>query len=473
MLFPTVEFALFFAVVLALNWLLWDWPQARRLLLLSASLLFYGFRDIRYLALLGLISLSAYVAARAIERARRPKPRAAWAAAGISANLFVLATFKYYDFFRDMAGNVLAAAQVDARLPVLELILPVGISFYTFQSLAYIIDVYRERLTAERSIFNVLLYHSFFPTVTSGPIIRPGAFLDQVKTRGPREICDPHRAFSLLLGGLFKKLVLSSYLSTYVVNPVFAVPLNHSPAEVLLAIYGYAAQIYCDFSGYTDMAIGIAALLGVALPPNFDRPYLAVNVAEFWRRWHMTLTLWLRDYLLAPLFRGKRTKWKTMRNTLITMGLAGLWHGASWNFVLWGLIHGLGIVATQRYQRWKIRRGKIGGSLLRRVLATVVTFHFVCLMWILFRAETLTSAWQMFQSLFRWTPRGEPIAALAIAVVCAGLLGQTIGGWGRRVYFQLQSRLPLPLQGLVIGLVLIIIIALGPRIVPPFIYFQF
>ena len=236
-------------------------------------------------------------------------------------------------------------------LPLLSITLPVAISFFTFMAISYVFDIYRGVLRPARAI-DTAVYLSFFPHLVAGPIVRGGELLPQIRRQRDEHHVDYVEACWLILAGLAKKVVLSSYLATYVVDPVFADPKQHSALEVLLAIYGYAVQIYADFSGYTDIAIGLALLLGIQFPENFRRPYTAISMQDFWRRWHITLSFWLRDYLYVPLGGNHGSEWKISRNILITMAVGGLWHGAAWTFVIWGIYHGVAqIIGRQRRRR--------------------------------------------------------------------------------------------------------------------------
>ena len=263
---------------------------------------------------------------------------------GIAFNLCVLGAFKYYNFFAASTMNLAQSAGLNISIPFFEVGLPIAISFLTFHALSYIIDVYRHKLVATRSLVDILLYISFFPHLVAGPIVRAKIFLDQtIRRSDPKDIRLGMSVF-LIVGGLFKKVIVANYLSTDFVDGVFRAPTEYSRLDLLLGMYAYALQIYCDFSAYTDIAIGIANLLGYQFPQNFNQPYRASSVQDFWRRWHITLSNWLRDYLYIPLGGNRDGAWLTYRNILITMLLGGLWHGASWNFVIWGGLHGVALV---------------------------------------------------------------------------------------------------------------------------------
>jgi alginate O-acetyltransferase complex protein AlgI len=267
--------------------------------------------------------------------------------AAIVFDLGLLCVFKYLGFFTEEVDGALDSVGLGSPLPLLQIVLPIGISFFTFQAISYVVDVYRGE-TRAASLGDVAILQAFFPHLIAGPIVRANELLPQLRTpRDPREVLAGPGLF-LIAGGLVKKTVVADELARNVVDPVFNDPSAHSGLEVLVSIYGFAAQIYCDFSGYTDMAIGLALLLGFQLPQNFNRPYLALSLQDFWRRWHMTLSRWLRDYLYIPLGGNRDGERRTYRNLMLTMLLGGLWHGAAWTFVIWGGIHG-GAMSLERW----------------------------------------------------------------------------------------------------------------------------
>ncbi|MDP8971273.1 MAG: hypothetical protein M3N52_12425, partial [Actinomycetota bacterium] len=347
MLFPTIQYAVFFAVVLTVSWLLMPRPVRWKLFVLAASYVFYGAWDWRFTGLLAGSTVLNQAGAEMIARARSARGRRAALAAVVGANLAILGWFKYYGFLVSSALNALRPLGIQPPLPLLEILLPVGISFFTFQALSYVIDVYRGELPPAKPL-DFAVYLSFFPQLVAGPIVRAAEFLPQLRDRRDPRRVDGARGFWLITGGLFKKVVVANVLATQLVDAVFARPSQHSSLEILVAIYGYAVQIYADFSGYTDIAIGCALLLGFRFPDNFASPYAAVSLQDFWRRWHMTLSRWLRDYLYIPLGGSRGSRLETYRNVLLTMLLGGLWHGAAWTFVVWGGLHGLGLAAEQR-----------------------------------------------------------------------------------------------------------------------------
>ncbi|MEO7556650.1 MAG: MBOAT family protein [Acidimicrobiales bacterium] len=349
MLFPTIRFAIFFAIVLPVSWLLMHQQRRWKAFAIAASFVFYGAWDTHYVFLLAGSIVGNQVLANLIHRASRERARDWWTAVAVVANVGVLCWYKYAGFLADSSSNVLGWIGVDWRLSVPNVLLPIGISFFTFQALSYVIDV-RRRVITPVPLADFAVYLSFFPHLVAGPIVRAREFLPQLRAHDPRRV-DTALAFWLIASGLIKKVVIASYLAD-VADSLFAAPQRHGGVEALLGVYGYALQIYADFSGYTDMAIGIALLLGFRFPANFDAPYSATSLQDFWRRWHITLSRWLRDYLYIPLGGGRGGRRRTYRNLMITMLLGGLWHGAGWTFVAWGALHGGGLAA----ERWSADR---------------------------------------------------------------------------------------------------------------------
>ena len=466
MIFPTVQFALFFAVVLPLSWALMSRQRLWRPFILAASYYFYAATDWHYVFLLAGSTVVNQYAATVITRQPSEKVRKAALVGAIGLDLGALGVFKYLDFFSESVNSSLGLS-----LGLLHLVLPVGVSFYTFQAISYVVDVRRGRTPLAKHL-DYAIYASFFPHLVAGPIVRASEFVPQLS--GPR---DPDRiptarAFGLIAGGLVKKMVVADMIGTKLVEPVFGAPQAHNGTETLMAVYGYAVQIYCDFSAYTDMAIGLALLLGFRFPDNFDRPYTARSLQDFWRRWHMTLSRWLRDYLYIPLGGNRGGSLKTYRNLMLTMLLGGLWHGAAWTFVIWGGIHGVGL-AVERAWPAMILPIRIPEP-LRTVAAHVATFHVVCLAWVFFRAPDLGTAFAVLGRLFAGGPSTGIVTPSLVLIIAAALAVQWLPtGAGARLREAFVT-LPVYAQGVSLGVLLLVVAAVsGGQGVAPFIYFRF
>ncbi len=455
MLFPTFTFGVFFLFVtlghaaVRRSMLLW------KPFMLAASFLFYGWFDARLTLLLAGSILFNWIVGNAIG-ANEDRPREL-VAAGVIANLGVLGFFKYFLFFTDSFTSVLGRDG-----PAIAILLPIGISFFTFQGISYLVDIHRRQIEPH-ALLDVALYLAFFPQLVAGPIVRATEFLPQLQRRSIRSTVASGEAAWMVGRGLFKKVVVANYLAQSVVDPVFDAPNRASQLELITAFYAYAVQIYADFSGYTDIAIGIALLLGFDFPKNFDSPYRSLSVTEFWQRWHMTLSRWLRDYLYIPLGGNRAGKLLTYRNLLITMLLGGLWHGAAWNFVAWGAIHGA----------WLMLERATGGFRMPAVLRWIVTFHVVGIAWVLFRAPTFGHAQEFFTGLVTADFGLESMNYVAWALVIAAIALQLQPmGQGRDLLERFCKWDPL-VQGAALACFVLVITAVSPPGVQPFIYFQF
>src|SRR3954447_13738832 len=397
-------------IVLPVSWALMRNQRAWRAWILLASYVFYAWWDWRFVFLLAASTIVNHVLAVAIHRSRTVLARKSFLALAVAFDLGLLGYFKYANFFLSSADNLLGTSWIA------HVVLPVGISFYTFMAISYVVDTYRGELVPA-SFVRFAVFQAFFPHLVAGPIVRASELLPQLeKPRDPRRV-DVSRAFVLVVSGLFLKVVIANHLATHIVDDVFAAPNRHSSLEVLTATYGYAVQIFADFCGYTNIAIGVALLLGFNFPQNFASPYTAVSLADFWRRWHMTLSRWLRDYLYIPLGGNRKGRLLTYRNLLLTMLLGGLWHGAAWTFVAWGGIHG-GWLALERALGWA------PSSPAARWFGRILTFHVVCFAWIFFRADSFARAGQVIARLF--TAWGEASPLVTTSVVLAIIVG--IGG---------------------------------------------
>jgi len=475
MLFPTVDFAIFFVLVFVGHWLLNHQSHTWKWFMIGASYVFYAWWNWRFVFLLIGVSLLAQTGAIAVARTRSPRARLVVNGIAVTALLLPLAFFKYYGFLAVNVTNALASLGLESSIPLIQVVLPVGISFFTFMAIAYVVDVCRGDFEVA-SWTDAFLYLSFFPHLVAGPIVRPNELIPQLRERRDERHLDVAGAAWLILGGLFKKVVVSSYLATQIVDPVFGDPAQRSAPDALFGILGYAIVIYADFSGYTDIAIGVAKLLGFQFPRNFDRPYAARSIQDFWRRWHMTLSRWLRDYLYIPLGGNRRGKRRTSINIMLTMILGGLWHGAAWTFVFWGAYHGGLLTAHQ----WRARHRAVETKAtepdgwLDGLRQRAATFALVCVGWVFFRADSMETAFSLLRRVITgwWTP-SESLTPLVVFTI-AGMLALQF--WPRGFGLWLQSGLsrlkPAPL-GIVFALAMLAIVILGPAGVAPFIYFQF
>lgn len=467
MLFHSSKFWIFFLLVFTVYWLL-PRHRLRMLWLLAASCYFYMSWS-PWLILLLLFSTSVdYLAARLIESSQSPRLRQFLLIGSISLNLGLLAYFKYVDFFLQSLRESAGLLGLSYHQPLLNIILPLGISFYTFEAISYIVDVYRGKIRAVRGLLDYSLYILFFPHLIAGPIVRSHDFLPQLQREKRFNWNRLLLGIQFFLIGMFKKAVVADHLAA-LVDPVFANPGAYDSLSVWLALLSYCIQIYCDFSGYSDMAVGLAHMLGFKLPQNFNLPYLAASIGEYWRRWHITLGAWFRDYLFIPLGGSRNGTLSTCRNLLLTFGLCGLWHGASWNYIAWGLLHGVIMVCERLISlpAWTAAR-------LLRPLWVLWTFFLINLTLVFVRTQSLADAFTVYQHLF------QPLAGLRLEpwLLGVGIVG--VGGMMLAMLFNevhdwrhLLRRIPAPIAGLVLGSLVLATLLLWPDDNKAFIYFQF
>lgn len=470
MLFPTVEYALFFLLALTLAWGSLRWHALHKLLLLGLSYVFYGFWNWHFVPLLLAISLLGWVATRGIQQGVRPR---LWLGIGVGGCLAVLGYYKYAAFFLQSISDLAASAGIVLRLEVDTPLLPLGISFMTFHAISLMMDALRGKLKEPVPLGDALLYVAFFPQLIAGPILRASSFLPQLRRAPDPARIDTSRALLLIVVGLFKKVVIANTLATLLVDDVFANPAAMSASQSLLGIYAYAAQIYCDFSGYTDIAIGCALLLGYRFPDNFNAPYVSTSPQEFWRRWHISLSNWLRDYLYIPLGGSRAGRWRTGLNLSLTMLLGGLWHGAAWSFVAWGGWHGLMLVVHREWDRfWRTRVAPWRQSVGWRWVARLLLFHAVCLGWVFFRSGDFPSGLAVLARLGSGAWQADlPLGPLLCTLAGIGLQ-YVPARWTLRIQL-LGIRLQPLLRGAAFASLLVLIEILGPSEPAPFIYFQF
>lgn len=460
------EFGILFVVFLWLYWWLGSarGVKAQNYLLLIASYLFYCSFDWRFALLLANFSLVILLLAQAIHAPNGSRRR--WPMFfGVAIALLNLGIFKYYNFFREEAMALLTPIFTDASLPVLELVLPVGISFYTFQGIAYLVSVGRGEYKAA-SLADGLLHLSFFPTLLAGPICRPGELLAQIESPARRALVAPEWAILLIISALIKKIWLAAWLAEEWANPVFASPESYHAVELAGGLMAYAWQLFFDFSGYTDVVTALALLLGFNLPVNFRQPYLATNLSDFWKRWHITLSRWIRDYVYIPLGGNRGSFGRTQINLLVAMTLSGFWHGASITFVVWGLWHGIGLVCQNIWH-------KLSDWRLPAVIGQIITFIFVCLGWLLFRAEDWDSAKTFLQGFGEWelVPSLNWLGLL-IAMGIFFVLARQAENIMQKSAAVLRQ-MPWWAQSLCLFLSALVIMGLAPAGMPGFIYFGF
>ncbi|MFO0935656.1 MAG: MBOAT family O-acyltransferase [Gemmataceae bacterium] len=473
--FHTPAFLAFFAIVASVYWLT---PRRcvrlRTWILVIASFHFYAAWSAELAFLVTATATVDYLLARGMSATERPRLRLALMISSIAMNLGILCYFKYANFFLDSLNQALALCGAHSAFSTLTILVPFGISFYTFEAISYAVDVYKKKIPAERSLSAFLLFILFFPHLVSGPIVRAGDFLPQVFRRKHWNWLRVQVGVQFFLMGVFKKLALADRFALFC-DPVWSDPAAYNTNATWLAVLAYALRIYFDFSGYSDMAVGTAHLLGFRLTQNFNMPYLAANVSEFWHRWHISLSTWLRDYLFIPLGGSRGGVWATNRNLMITMILGGLWHGATWSFAIWGALHGLFLVVHRAYRHVAEQRPSWQALLTSpygRVGRTALTILCVGLAWVFFRKD-LAGAITIFQHLFTIQPGlGPPLpnrslwTLVAIVALCHTL---AVSGSWRFVW----PRLPAEVQGFAYATCLIVAMVLAPDQNQAFIYFDF
>ena len=473
MIFTELNFLYFIAIVFTGYWAI---PSlyGRKLFLIGASAFFYGYWDYRFLALLFVVIISCYTAARIIALSDSEVVRRRVLLVAVFFNLGLLGVFKYFNFFVDSFISAFSTFGLTLSQPTLSIILPVGISFYIFQGIGYVVDVSRDRGQCREKLTDVALFVAFFPQLVAGPIVRAGEFMPQLDQRHRLSDLPIKGIIILFLGGFFKKAVIADNVAL-VVDPIFANPQLYSPTTLTLGVVMYAVQIYCDFSGYSDMAIAVSRLFGYRLPLNFRAPYFAPNLTVFWRRWHISLSNWLRDYLYITLGGNRGSVLNTYRNLFLTMLLGGLWHGSTWNFVIWGALHG-GALAYHRYffdgKTKQIENANVL-SYAWHVRGVLITFVFVCACWIPFRAQDLETTLFIFGQLLTWSSAGIDLAIsplwwwALLAVIVMHMI----------VYFgKIPDRMVKQQDWLfypIIGVWIAIILPFMRTEAAPFIYFQF
>jgi len=489
LIFSTPAFWLFFLLVLGGYSIIYKKLFIRNAYLFLVSLFFYYKAGGLFLFLLIFVTLIDFTCGLLIYNSRTKFTRRLFILLSIISNLGILAYFKYTGFFVSTINDFLGTdykvydflasfsnSALGTSFNISNIILPVGISFFTFQSLSYTIDVYRKKLEPVRNIVDFGFYVSFFPQLVAGPIVRASEFIPQLYAEFHLSKREFSHALFLISKGLIKKIIISDFIATSFIDRVFDAPSIYSGFENLMAVYGYGLQIYCDFSGYTDIAIGLGLILGFRLPINFNSPYKADSISDFWKRWHISLSRWLKDYLYIPLGGNRKGKIRTNINLLITMLLGGLWHGASLRFVIWGALHGIGLVINRIWNSIfgeKLKSGRIG-----RALAVFFTFQFVSFCWIFFRASDMDNVKIMLKQIFENFSPGSymtvlPAYSSVFMLMAVGYIIHFLPERVKESYRGLFIRIPLIAQLLVIMLVAVLLFQMRSTEVLPFIYFRF
>ncbi len=434
------------------------------------SLFFYYKCSGIYFFLLIFSSIVDYYIALKIHQLSKRNWRKALLFLSIAVNLGLLFYFKYTNFFIQNANWLL-----NKQMGYLNIFLPIGISFYTFQTMSYTIDVYRKKLNPTNNFWEFLFFVSFFPQLVAGPIVRAAQFIPQIAHTPKLSNYGLDKALLLIMGGLIKKAVISDYISINFVDRIFENPHLYSAFENLLGAYAYAVQIYCDFSGYSDIAIGLALLMGFKLPPNFRSPYQSASITEFWRRWHISLSSWLRDYLYISLGGNRKGNLRTYINLFIVMFLGGLWHGASWKFIVWGMLHGTMLAIERALKKWF----KMPKTMLFRFTGWFFTFHFVVFAWIFFRAESYENALTIIENIGGIFNGSYPVLSVVLGyknvlLLCAlafvmHLVPDNFFFRGYKIY----KIMPLYAKPVFLSMVMVLVYLFSTSGVQPFIYFQF
>lgn len=467
MIFTEFRFIVFYLAAFIVYWIA-HFKRARIAILTLASFIFYGAWDWRFLGLIGAVIAITYIAQSTVFFAKSQARKRIAVATSVSLLLLILGVFKYFGFFTDSMVSLLQTVGIPVSSPVLDIILPVGVSFYIFQAMGYIIDVARHEFEEPEDLLSVAFFISFFPQLVAGPIVRAQDFFPQMQIHHRLRDVPWSGVIVLFVGGFFKKAVIADNIGTLYVDPVFADPAAYSNTDIILGVFAYATQIYCDFSGYSDMAIAVSRSFGYQLPVNFRAPYFSTSITVFWRRWHISLSNWLRDYLYISLGGNRAGQLKTYRNLMATMILGGLWHGASWNFLFWGYIHGAALALERLFNVPKLTASGVAG----RLLGFVVTFYLVCVAWVFFRSSNFEVSLFIVSAMFG----GETPGSTHFGMAAWGLF-LALGLFHFGVYHlkvgRFLARQPAPVLAAGAGLLMAVLLLFMPTEAQPFIYFQF
>lgn len=468
MIFTSITFLLFFMVLMA-SFLIVKKTSSRQTLLLLASYFFYGAWNIYFIPLIIVSSIWGWLLGLLMYRANNVSLRKIYLFISLALSLSMLGYFKYANFVIENLSMFFGV-----EWPFMEITLPVGISFFTFQTMSYTIDLYRERIDVCLSLKKFMLFVAFFPQLVAGPIVRASDFLPQLDKKIKLKWDDLKIGSQIFLGGAIQKALIADNLSVFV-DPVFADPGLFSAGTLWLSCFAYSIQIFCDFSGYSLMAIGIARMFGFVLPENFRMPYISQSITEFWRRWHISLSTWLRDYLYISLGGNRKGRLFTYANLLITMLLGGLWHGASWNFVLWGFLHGVGLAIHKVWCNYSENiLGDILNSIPYKIFSWLLTMSFVALLWVPFRSKDFNSTLVYFKNMLPGSDGIEWMHDMSIYVLICVLIWHVLYLNNNKVLFSFPTtKMSRPLPAFYLGFFLLLIVLVAPTNTSPFIYFQF
>jgi len=471
MLFNSGLFFILFTIFIIVYSFIYQYKSARTIYVIIFSFYFYYKSSGFYLVILLFSILLDYLIAWYIHLQQDEKERKFWMIFSVCANIGLLCYFKYTKFFIENYSFLTGKA-----IPLSEIFLPIGISFYTFQTISYVVDVYNKKIEPAKNLWDYAFYMCFFPHLVAGPIVRASHFLPQIYKKLEIKRDEISEGIYLILKGLIKKAIIADYVSQYA-DLVFGSPSGYSGFENLIAIYAYTLQIYCDFSGYTDMAMGFAKLMGFDLGINFNSPYKANNLTDFWRRWHISLSSWLRDYVYIPLGGNKKGEVRQNLNLFATMLIGGLWHGASWKFVFWGALHGLGLVINKQWDKY-FSNHKISKYRFTKILSWLITFHFVAFLWVFFRADNFNTALIVIQKAFNDLDYNYilpfiKVRTLFVIILIIGFASHFLSSNFKAKFISIFIKTPIWAKAIIVLFIIQLVLQIRSENVQPFIYFQF
>ena len=471
MLFNSGLFFILFTIFIIVYSFIYQYKSARTIYVIIFSFYFYYKSSGFYLVILLFSILLDYLIAWYIHLQQDEKERKFWMIFSVCANIGLLCYFKYTKFFIENYSFLTGKA-----IPLSEIFLPIGISFYTFQTISYVVDVYNKKIEPAKNLWDYAFYMCFFPHLVAGPIVRASHFLPQIYKKLEIKRDEISEGIYLILKGLIKKAIIADYVSQYA-DLVFGSPSGYSGFENLIAIYAYTLQIYCDFSGYTDMAMGFAKLMGFDLGINFNSPYKANNLTDFWRRWHISLSSWLRDYVYIPLGGNKKGEVRQNLNLFATMLIGGLWHGASWKFVFWGALHGLGLVINKQWDKY-FSNHKISKYRFTKILSWLITFHFVAFLWVFFRADNFNTALIVIQKAFtdldfNYILPFIIVRTLFVIILIIGFTTHFLSSNFKSKIISIFIKTPIWAKAIIVLFIIQMVLQIRSENVQPFIYFQF